>query len=115
MFVASVAIAEVVGAPLWNPTAAQVSRVEAIAKRPRHVKALSKYQRHYAGATVAGRKVIEGRWIEVDWSDPPTIGVAKIEPYAALPAVLDGGCSIVTVIYDVATDKIAMIECNGLA
>lgn len=113
VLMASSAVAEGIGQPFWNPTAAQVGRVEAIAKPPPHVKALSKYQRHYAGATMAGRKVIEGRWVKVGWSNPPTVGTATVIPYATLPDIVDGRCSVVTVVYEVSTDKIAMIECNG--
>jgi hypothetical protein len=32
-----------------------------------------------------------------------------------LPLLFDGGCGVVTVVFDVKRDKIERVDCNGLA
>ena len=101
--------------PFWTPDAAQVSRLEALAKPAGKMAALSKYDRDYAGTTVAGHKVIEGRWVQRSWNTTPQTPNPKIVPFANLPDIDDGGCSVVTVMYDVESEKIVLLECNGFA
>ena len=101
--------------PFWTPGAAQISRLEAVAKPVGEMAALSKYDRDYAGTTVAGHKVIEGRWVQRNWNTTPQTPNPKIVPFTDLPEIDDGGCSVVTVMYDVKADKIVLLKCNGFA
>jgi hypothetical protein len=49
-----------------------------------------------------GQQPIEGKAGEVTWTTPDK-----------LPAVEDGGCSVVTVKYDLRHDRLTGVECNG--
>ena len=103
---------------LWTPSEAQVARLETLVrpKGPtRRISAPSSYDRAYAGTTISGRKIVEGRWVSRRWNGPAQIPNPKIVPFSALPDILDGGCDVVTVMYDVATDKIVLLQCNGVA
>ncbi|CAN5537986.1 hypothetical protein BH10PSE4_BH10PSE4_33580 [soil metagenome] len=105
-------------ATFWTPASAQVARLETLVKPKgpaRGIRPISRYDRAYAGTTMSGRQIIEGRWVDRGWSASAKPSSPKIVPYGALPDVLDGGCDIVTVMYDVSTDKIVFLACNGVA
>ena len=101
--------------PFWGPSPAQIARLEMLVKPTGQIRALAKYERAYAGTTVSGRKMIEGRWISPNWNARPQARSPQIVPFGSLPEILDGGCSVVTVMYDVQTDKILLLQCNGVA
>lgn len=89
---------------------ALMDRIEAVLVMPRRSEPLASYQRLYS------------------W-EPREDGVRKVmglyharpEPgrrwVAAndMPVIMDGGCGVVTFTYDVATDRIEGIGCNGMA
>ncbi|MBQ1559625.1 MULTISPECIES: hypothetical protein [Caulobacter] len=89
----------------------QVVQLEAQVKPPRGYR-LDQYDRSYSGTFMSGRKIIEGRWVQVDL--PGQKPKVEIVPYHQLPDIADGGCAVVTVYYDVATAKVAGVACNGL-
>ena len=102
-----------------DPTA--VAHFESLVKLPRGADSLARYDRYYAGVYISGRKVIEGVYVEIERdfrSGPnpprPRPSVHIVTP-KRLPMIADGGCSVVTVFYDVKTDKAAGADCNGLA
>jgi hypothetical protein len=118
--VCAAAFAMIAAAPttFWTPSQAQVTRLETLVKPAgptRGIRAVSEYDRAYAGTTVSGRKIVEGRWVLRSWSGAAQATSPKIVPFGALPEILDGGCDVVTVMYDVATDKIVLLQCNGVA
>ena len=95
-----------------------MARLETLVKPAgptRSIRAVSEYDRAYAGTTVSGRKIVEGRWALRSWSGAAQAPSPQIVPFNALPDVLDGGCDVVTVLYDVTTDKIVLLQCNGVA
>ncbi len=94
----------------WIPNRADVVRLERQVMPPGGYR-LDSYDRAYSGTYVSGRKVIEGRWVEVERGRKPRVDVVS---YEKLPDIADGGCSVVTVYYDLATAKIAGVRCNGL-
>ena len=104
--------------PFWTPSQTQVARLETLVKPKgltRKIRALGEYDRAYAGTTVSGRKIVEGRWALHGWTGAIPAPNPKIVSFDALPDILDGGCGVVTVMYDVATDKIVLLQCNGVA
>ena len=99
--------------PFWTPGAGQIARLETLVKPSAGIEPLAKYDRAYAGMTLSGRKMIEGRWVRRPWSASPQNIDPRIVNFGDLPDIADGGCSVVTVMYDVQIDKIAFLECNG--
>lgn len=102
--------AAVAGQIHWIPGKVDVAKLEAQAKPPEGYR-LNRYDRAYSGTYISGRKIIEGRWVEVAHGQRPKV---EIVAYDQLPNIADGGCSVVTVYYDVVTAKVASVHCNGL-
>ncbi len=104
--------AAVAGEAHWLPSHSDVEKLEAQAKPPKGYR-LDQYDRSYSGTFVSDRKVIEGHWIQV--RTPGQKPRVTIVTYDQLPQVMDGGCSVVTVYYDLATAKVTGVACNGVA
>ena len=105
-------------AETWTPTMAQVQHVESIVHMPGDAQAITAYQRFYAGVVDNGRKIIEGIYLargvtkdmQIDHSRDVQIVDAN-----SIQFIMDGGCLMVTVYYDVASDAITTARCNGYA
>jgi hypothetical protein len=86
---------------------AVMASIEASIRLPAGAGDLESYERVYAWAQ-SGRKVsavyftggVPGRrWVEA----------------SQLPLIMDGGCGVITLTYDVASSRVEGIGCNGLA
>ena len=86
-----------------------MNRIETIVVMPPDAAPLAVYGRYYAWearddgvqkvlATYVRREAPGRHWVDQN----------------ELPLVMDGGCDIVTLTYDVATDRVDRVECNGL-
>lgn len=102
----------------WLPSMAEVQHVESKVTMPDGAQAMSAYVRYYAGITVEGRKVIYGVYLATgvvrDMKQDPRAGI-RIVTAREVPEIEDGGCSQVTVEFDVTSDSVTRIRCNGLA
>lgn len=86
-----------------------MDRIEATLVMPPGASSLPLYGRYYAweirddgvrkvlGTYVRGDRPAERHWVRQN----------------ELPLVLDGGCDIITLTYDVNADRIERLECNG--
>lgn len=115
------------------PDLATVELIERTARLPPTSGPLDGYDRYYARNTITGRKVIVGLYLATHIADererygrgdphywepvPPRKGRLHLLANASeLPGdIADGGCEEINVIWDVATEKVAGVECNGLA
>jgi len=75
---------------------------------------LEKYARYYVGVVINGRRMIRGEFDFPNGPDGRRAGV-YIVGESGLPHTLDGGCSIVNLIYDPEAHKMVSIVCNGVA
>lgn len=91
----------------WVPADELIRKIEASLTMPSG-HSLQEYHRYYAGERYMDRPAVIGVFVR---SDQPGIDVV---PQDELPRILDGGCSVVTMRYDVALDKIIYIRCNGV-
>lgn len=66
----------------------------------------SEYTRHYA-ASADGQTILA---IYVSGRDH-----RSWEALSRLPRIMDGGCGVVTIRFDVARDLVDSVDCNGLA
>ena len=89
-----------------------MDRIEREARLPEGAGPLSSYARHYAWQERGDgfRKVI-GVYLGVGERTPGRHWVAE----TALPLIMDGGCGLVTLVYNVAEQRIEHIACNGEA
>ena len=90
-----------------------IRRVETLVKMPPGAGSISGYNRFYAIKVEAGHEMIWGTFLLTNRSPPlPTIHIVRPEE---MPAILDGGCSVVHLLYDIREAKITSIFCNGVA
>lgn len=102
--------------PSWAPTLAIVAASEAKLRLPPTSLKLGAYVRYYTGEIVGGRRMLRGYFVLSSFMEgaaaPDGPGVhIKAPPLA----VMDGGCGVITVEYDVEAGKFASVSCNGLA
>jgi hypothetical protein len=104
---------------VWTPDAKSITRLESLIKIPRghpmeQPVPLKRYWRYYAGVTEAGKPMIKGALIALPIASGGTPPGIHVGPESDLPAVLDGGCRNVRLLYDPKSDRIVRIECGGL-
>ncbi len=93
-----------------------MDQIERRVKLPAEASNLNEYARYYASD---GNRVV-GTFIElVDPENPYydlPIGQRRwIENHRDLPAIFDGGCSVVNILFNPATQRVEQAFCNGLA
>jgi hypothetical protein len=102
----------------WLPSPAEVQRLEAKVTLPQDASPMTAYVRYYAGTTRDGKQVIRGVYLVVavvrDMKQDARPGI-RIVTERDIPEIDDGGCHQVNIDYDVATDTITRIRCNGQA
>jgi hypothetical protein len=120
-FLAAVSISASASPPTgepWLPSPADVARLEAKVTLPAGASPMGAYVRYYAGTTKDGKQIIRGVYLVTavvkDMHQDARPGV-RIVTERDIPEIEDGGCHQVNVEYDVATDTITRIRCNGQA
>jgi len=96
----------------WRPSASAIAALEGQLKLPKGAWPLSGYDRYYTGTWVSGRRMIKGV-LYIEHANQH--GKVRIVTEQELPVIMDGGCSVVTVFFDVATNRVAGTFCNGIA
>jgi hypothetical protein len=97
----------------WLPDRQIIDELEAAIVMPPGAGPLTSYRRRYGGEIEAGRRVIWGLFLDPFFApnDPPI----TILDYPPGGLVEDGGCSVVTLKFDVSSKSILRIQCNGEA
>ena len=101
----------------WTPTRADVARIEAGLKLPTVPTPsgpLKDYERYYAGIVQNGHRMIRAEFVALG-VDPQARGQVHITSEDKFPVIMDGGCGIVSLLYDVEAGRVVSIGCNGLA
>src|SRR5260221_8208949 len=105
LMIASVGLPGYAETPPNYPNPAQVARVERVVVLPRGASPLGRYARYYSLETVDGRAVIVGYYL-----------LGEAEPgihYGNSPVtVMDGGCGVVTVVFDLRSNTVSSAYCN---
>lgn len=93
-----------------------MQRIEEQVKLPKGAERLEQYARYYA---TDGNRVVATYITLVDpanrYYDLPAGQQRWLDDHRNLPAVSDGGCSIVNVIYDLKVGSAPEAFCNGVA
>ena len=102
----------------WLPSPGDIQRVEAKVTLPAGASPMNAYVRYYAGTTHDGHQIIRGVYLVTavvkDMHQDSRPGI-RIVTERDIPEIDDGGCHQVNVEYDVATDTVTRIRCNGQA
>ena len=91
----------------WQPSMSDVSALERKLVLPREAEPLRSYARYYTGEIAGGRKIIRGYYL--GW------GMPGIYLKPSETEVMDGGCSVIAVVFDVQSARISGVACNGVA
>lgn len=95
----------------WLPTADMIAKLEATVRMPKGAGALSAYDRYYTGLVQQGRRVVEAVYVSASAGR----GQSHIVPGDKMPGIADGGCSVVSLYYDVQAGTVGEPVCNGVA
>jgi hypothetical protein len=95
----------------WQPSVRAVADLEATMTLPPGAKLITKYARYYTGEMEAGRPIILGILVLDDHRPAGTYIISE----TAMPLILDGGCTVITVKFDVHASQIESLACNGFA
>jgi hypothetical protein len=102
----------------WTPDANLIAKLEAAVHIPSNdghaPTPLVGYARYYAGKLIKGRRVIDGMLLLPDTaSEKPGV---YIRSSSKMPlGIMDGGCTEVTLRYDVTASRFLFTRCNGVA
>jgi hypothetical protein len=91
---------------VWTPGDSQIAELEGL-MRQQYVDN-ARYARHYAGVVEGDRRVIRGIFVK-GFEMPPGI---YVESAVKLPAIADGGCSVINLKFDPSNKKLDW-RCNG--
>ena len=91
------------------PTVEVIAQLERVLILPRGAYPLTKYTRHYATVRHDGRIMVQGVFV----GGRSNVVIEKSE--SDLPGILDGGCHVINILYDLQAHKIVQAFCNGYA
>lgn len=91
----------------------QVSKTRKVALNPDANPIIIKGFARYYAVSKTRKNEIHGRWIKT----PPCDDRPKIQltTFDSLPIVFDGGCSVVSLVWDSDTRELTYLACNGVA
>ncbi len=92
-----------------EPTTADVAALERVVRLPPQAEPIHAYARYYSLGAKDGREMLIGTYV-LNAPDPPGRYIRTVPVW-----VLDGGCSVVNVRFDLATRRVVGAFCNGLA
>ena len=93
----------------WSPSLASIEKLESDLRLPRGAGPLNDYTRYYSSDPRRGRHAVTG--VLVAGGDR----AIHIISYSDLPKILDGGCGVIDLFYDMDDAKSLEISCNGNA
>jgi hypothetical protein len=107
----------------WKPDDSDISKLESKIKLsdianshpPDAPLALSGYARYYLADIVDGRQMIRGEFVRPYGFPSKPVGIYVVSRLRDFPVIFDGGCSVVSVLYDVEAARIVSLKCNGYA
>jgi hypothetical protein len=120
-FIIPVAMALFVSAaaaePAYKPDLVTVAGLEAsirpgVIPDPRQPRAVADYARFYAGKVLDGQPMIVGEFVMPGMAQNPA-GIYWVADEWHMPVILEGGCSVVHVLYDVKTSRLVSVRCQG--
>jgi hypothetical protein len=96
-----------------NPRqAATMDMIERQVRMPKEALALTRYSRFY---TAAKSGEVIGTYVASAHNDLPVGQRRWVKDIYHLPAIFDGRCFIVNVIFDPKTNRVTQAFCNGMA
>jgi len=95
-------------APSWKPTRQLITIIESSLILPEGTYPLSSYVRYYAGEVADQKRLVRGIFLY-----QKTFGKVEIVESGRLPHVLDGGCSVVNLLYSVDERRVISFSCQG--
>jgi hypothetical protein len=98
----------------WTLDRNLVERIEAHITLPPTAGSLSNFNRYYAKKKSSSKKLLIGLYLNKTFN-PHSGEDINIVDESKLPHVLDGGCGVIYMQYDIDNDRLIDIKCNGNA
>ena len=92
-----------------EPTTADVAALERVVRLPQGAESIDAYARYYSLGAEDGRAMLIGTYV-LNAPDPPGRYIRSVPVW-----MLDGGCSVVNVRFDLAERRVVSAFCNGVA
>jgi hypothetical protein len=94
----------------WTPSPTIIAQLEANLTMPKDASPLQSYVRYFAGEVVGGRDIVVGIFVyDPEHAEIRVVGTNQ------MPKILDGGCDVIHLTYDVDQRKVLSLSCNGEA
>jgi len=77
------------------------------------VPVVTDYARFYATVMRSDKHIILGEWVMPEIMSDRQPGIYPVATYKQFPRIMDGGCGIVEIEYDLATNSILKLKCHG--
>ena len=87
-----------------------IGKIESNIAMPKGARSLDAYARYYTMYAEKGSQILHGVFV----LESKQSGVHIVER-SKMPGVFDGGCLVVNFKYDLATDRVIEVFCNGVA
>lgn len=98
------------GSDGWTPNLEMLPSIEQLIVMPQGAGALGEYDRFYAGVYEGSERLIIGVFVLTDSRE----GRASVVDRSKLPIIEDGGCSVISLSFDVESRLVRAIGCNGV-
>ena len=95
----------------WVPDADVIAVLERTIKLPAGATTLEHYNRYYTGVIESGHRKLVATYVGEDGRGK----IMVVDSVSALPGILDGGCGVISVEYDVTDHRFLKVLCNGYA
>ena len=74
---------------------------------------IAQYARYYFAYKANNRRMIRGELVRPFGPKMKPPGIYVVRSQKEFPIILDGGCAIMHLVYDVEADQIMSLQCNG--
>ena len=107
----------------WIPDPSIISKLESAIKpsdippqySPGHPPIIGQYARYYFGYKTNNRRMIIGELVRPSGPKMKPAGIYVVGSQREFPTIMDGGCFVMHLVYDVEAGQIVSLKCNGLA
>lgn len=94
----------------WVPSLELIGDIESSIELPAEARPLATYARYYAGVTDEdGRRLVRAVYVAGGGK------VVIVGDETKLPSILDGGCDVIDLKYDVTNHRLVFATCHGYA
>lgn len=101
-----------------EPDAATIRKMESKIVVPRldggpHQPTLADFARYYAASTSNSHRTIVGEMVIPFGPPTKSVGIYVVGSKNEFPAIFNGGCAVLYLVYDIDTEQVISLKCGG--